>query len=60
LQSNFKGDGVHGNFEAVVRVGEAGKPDVLDFWIFDTQTNQWKGPFGLGADGQQVVNVTGD
>jgi Peptidase A4 family len=60
IQSNFKGDFFHGNFEAVVRVAEAGKPDVLDFWFFDTQTSQWKGPLGLGADGQQVANVTGD
>jgi hypothetical protein len=60
IQSNFKGDFFRGNFEAVVRVAEEGKPDVLDFWIFDTQTTQWKGPFGLGADGQQVSNVTGD
>jgi Peptidase A4 family. len=60
IQSNFKGDFFHGNFDAVVRVAEAGKPDVLDFWFFDTQTGRWIGPFGLSADGQQVVNVTGD
>jgi hypothetical protein len=60
VQSNFKGDGVHGNFEAVVRVAEAGKPDVLDFWFLDSSTSQWNGPFGLAADGQQISNVTGD
>jgi len=60
IQSSFKGDFFHGNFEAVVRVAEEGKPDVLDFWFFDTQTSQWKGPLGLSADGQQVVDVTGN
>ena len=38
IQGNFKGDGTHGNFEAIVRVSppdEAG-PDTLDFWFFDS------------------------
>jgi hypothetical protein len=59
IQSNFKGDFFHGNFEAIVRVAEAGKPDTLDFWFLDSQTSQWKGPFGLLADGQQIA-ATGD
>ena len=60
IQSNFKGDFFHGNFEAVVRVADAGKPDVLDFWFLDSQTSQWKGPFPLSADGNQIVDLTGD
>jgi hypothetical protein len=60
IQSNFKGDFFHGNFETVVRVAEADKPDVLDFWFFDTQAMQWRGPIGLGVGGQQITEVTGD
>jgi len=48
------------NFEAVVGVAEAGKLDVLDFWFLDSQTSRWIGPFGLDADGQPIVKVTGD
>jgi hypothetical protein len=62
FQSNFLGDGVHGNFEAIVRVAApiATQPDHLDFWFLDSRTSQWNGPFGLIADGQPVTGVTGD
>jgi len=62
FQSNFLGDGVHGNFEAIVRVAPAlaTQPDHLDFWFLDSRTSQWNGPFGLIADGQPVTGVTGD
>jgi hypothetical protein len=62
LQSNFLGDGVHGNFEAIVRVAPAiaTEPDHLDFWFLDSRTNQWNGSFPLSADGQSIDGVTGD
>jgi len=62
LQSNFKGDGVHGNFEAIVRVAPpiATEPDHLDFWFLDSKTSKWNGPFPLLADGKPVDGVTGD
>ncbi|WP_238295852.1 G1 family glutamic endopeptidase, partial [Caballeronia novacaledonica] len=60
MQSNYKGDGTHGNFEAVVRVSEQGKPDVLDFWFLNSKSFQWSGPFALLADGKQVSGVTGN
>jgi len=62
FQSNFLGDGVHGNFEAIVRVAPAlaTQPDHLDFWFLDSRTNQWNGSFPLSADGQSIDGVTGD
>jgi len=62
IQSNFKGDGVHGNFEVILRVGPsvATQPDHLDFWWLDSKTSKWNGPFGLVADGQPIDGVTGD
>jgi hypothetical protein len=62
IQSNFLGDGVHGNFEAIVRVSPAiaTQPDYLDFWFLDSKTSKWNGPFPLTADGQPVTGVTGN
>ncbi len=47
IQGNFLGDGVHGNFEAIVRVAPpvAIEPDSLDFWYFDSGRLDWSGPF---------------
>jgi hypothetical protein len=61
IQSGFKGDGVHGNFEAIVRVRPpiAVQPDYLDFWYFDSKTSQWNGPARVMADGQPIT-ATGD
>jgi hypothetical protein len=61
IQSNFKGDGVHGNFEAIVRVAPpiATDPDRLDFWFLDSKTSQWKED-PLLVDGQPITNVTGN
>jgi hypothetical protein len=61
IQSNFKGDGVHGNFEAIVRVAPpiATDPDRLDFWFLDSKTSQWK-EVPLLVDGQPITNVTGN
>jgi hypothetical protein len=61
IQSNFLGDGVHGNFEAIVRVAPpiATESDHLDFWFLNTKVGKWNGPFGLTADGQPVNGVTG-
>jgi hypothetical protein len=62
IQSNFLGDGVHGNFAAVARVGQANPndPDFLDFWFLDSRTPLWNGPSPLFADGKQITGVTGD
>jgi hypothetical protein len=62
IQSNYIGDGVHGNFEAVVRVAPAiaTTPDHLDFWFLDSRTSVWNGPFALVADGKPMDGVTGD
>src|SRR6185295_19885245 len=62
IQSNFRGDNVHGNFEAVVRVRAAiaSTPDTLNFWFLDSKVGKWSGPFPLIADGQQITGVTGD
>jgi hypothetical protein len=61
IQSNFLGDGVHGNFEAIVRVAPpiATEPDHLDFWFLDSKEFKWNGPFPLSADGQPINGVTG-
>ena len=62
IQSNFKGDGVHGNFEAIVRAAPpvATLPDHLDFWFFDSGTFRWNGPFAISADATPIDGVTGD
>jgi len=62
MQTNFLGDGVHGNLEAIVRVAppSAREPDRLDFWYLDASTFRWQGPFPLIADGQPVTGVTGE
>ena len=62
FQSSFKGDGVHGNFEAVVRVAPplATQPHHLDFWFMDSATARWNGPFSMVADGMPIEGVTGD
>jgi len=61
VQSNFRGDGRNGNFEVTVRVQLPGASDNdhIDFWFLDTRERKWNGPFGLIADGQQVVGATG-
>jgi hypothetical protein len=43
IQSNFKGDGVHGNFEAIVRKTPVSEPDQMDFWFLDSRTGKWNG-----------------
>jgi hypothetical protein len=61
IQSNFRGDGQHGNFEAIVRVSPpVAQPDRLDFWWLDSKTSTWHGPFPLTADGTPINGVTGD
>jgi hypothetical protein len=52
IRSNFKGDGVHDNFEAIVRVRPAiaSEPDVLHFWFLDSAQGIWNGPLPLSAD----------
>ena len=62
FQSTFKKDGVHGNFEAIVRVAPpiATEPDHLDFWWLESGTTHWNGPIPLTADGQAIDGVTGD
>lgn len=62
IQSNYKGDGVHGNFEAVVRVSPAlaSDGDSLDFWFLNSRGDGWQGPFPISAEGQPLHGVTGD
>jgi hypothetical protein len=60
FQSTYRGDGVHGNFEAIVRVKPPFSPEHLDFWFFDSGTGQWNGPFPLHADGHPISGVTGN
>ena len=61
IQSRYLGDGVHGNFEAVVRVEAlSGDPDHLDTWNFNSSTLTWSGPSPLTADGELADHVTGD
>jgi hypothetical protein len=61
IQSSFKGDGAHGNFESIVRVAPpiATQPDTLDFWFLDSRTSRWNGPFPLSADGQPIPLLPG-
>ena len=63
IQSNFKGDGTHGNLEAIVRVSGPQGQDSLDFWYLDSSGGQggpWSGPFPLMVDGSAVTGVTGN
>jgi photosystem II stability/assembly factor-like uncharacterized protein len=62
IQSSFKGDGTHGNFEAIVRVAPAlaTDPDYLDFFFLDSRTSRWNGPFPILVDGQRITGMTGD
>jgi photosystem II stability/assembly factor-like uncharacterized protein len=60
IQSNFMGDGVHGNFEAIVRVSVPLEPDRLDFWFFGSDSGSWHGPIPIVADGVPVNGATGD
>ena len=45
IQSNFKGDGIHGNLEAVVRMSPTldptGAGDSLAFYFFDSASLRW-------------------
>src|SRR5258706_535321 len=56
IQSNFRADGVHGNFEAIVRTAPpiASQPDYLDFFFLDSKTARWNGPFPIKPDGKLI------
>ncbi|WP_295700346.1 hypothetical protein [Lapillicoccus sp.] len=59
LQTTFRGDNVHGNFDAVVRVTPPGSGgDVLEFAALDSAVNQWN-RHPLLVDGQPITGVTG-
>jgi hypothetical protein len=62
IQSNFRGDGRHGNYELIVRVARpvSRSGDTLDFWFFDSDGRAWHGPFPVLVDGAPIVGVTGD
>jgi Astacin (Peptidase family M12A) len=64
IQSNFKGDGTHGNLEAVVRmtptIDPSGAGDSLVFYFFDSGTLRWSGPFPVVVNGVPVTGVTGN
>ena len=63
IQSNFKGDNKHGNFEAVIRVAPpiVGQGDHLEFaWIDSSGGGRWSGPFPIMVDGHPITGETGD
>lgn len=61
IQSRYRGDGMHGNFEAVLRVLRGGtEPSHLDFWWFDSARMRWIGPSPLVAGGKPVSGATAD
>jgi hypothetical protein len=64
LQSNIKYDGVHGNFEVVVRMHKDrdadDRGDYLSFFGFDTGKRQWTSPQLVLVNGQPITGVTGD
>lgn len=59
LQTTFRGDNVHGNFDAVVRLTPpGGGADTLEFAALDSAVNQWiRHP--LLVEGQPITGVTG-
>ena len=61
LQSTFRGDGTHGNLEAVVRVTPdgTGTGDTLQFMWLNSATNTWSAPAPITIDGQPITGVTG-
>jgi M6 family metalloprotease-like protein len=61
LQSSVKGDGAHGNYEAVVWVRPriAGAVDAIDWITFDTALRQWSTPRPVLVNGQPIEGVTG-
>jgi hypothetical protein len=60
LQTTFRGDHVHGNFDAVVRVTPpGGGGDILEFVALDSAVNQWH-RHPLLVDGQPISGVTGN
>ena len=62
IQSSFKNDGVHGNFEAVIRARPpvVRQTDALYFFAFDSLRQQWVGGFPIQADGRPIDGVTGN
>jgi hypothetical protein len=62
IQSKFLGDGVHGNFEAIVRVAAPVviDPDRLHFWFLLSNQGGWNGPLDIETDGEPIVGVTGE
>jgi hypothetical protein len=56
IQSNFAGDGVHGNLEAIVQVSAPLPlwPDHLDFYFLDSGTEILWGPFTMFANGSRI------
>jgi len=61
LQSNYRGDGIHGNLDAVVRLSSAASPsgDTLAFMGLDSATNTWGKPTEILVGGQPISGVTG-
>jgi len=61
IQSRYRGDGMHGNFEAVLRVLRGGAaPAGVDFWWFDSAKLTWNGPTDITAGGKSVAGATAD
>ena len=62
VQSNFSGDGIHGDLELVTRVLPLVMLDrsaYLELWSFDSLVGNWNGPLALTPDGHRITGVTG-
>lgn len=63
IQSTFAGDGIHGNFDMVVRLSpttlHADEGDSLHLYTFDTGVSRWTGHGPIMVEGQPITGVTG-
>ncbi|WP_037150543.1 hypothetical protein [Rhizobium freirei] len=61
IQSRYRSDGLHGNFEAVLRVSDGdGTPSRLDHWWFDSARMAWIGPINITEGTKPVIGATAD
>jgi hypothetical protein len=56
LQTSFRGDGVHGNLDAVVRLNSVGG-DRLAFMGLDSARNTWSAVTPILVDGQPITDI---
>ena len=61
IHSRYRSDGLHGNFEAVLRVlGGGAAPSRLDHWWFDSARMAWVGPINIADSTKPVIGATAD